>query len=397
MNVVLAALSAPAQLNGVSRHAINLARALLCQPRLESLHVLAGDWQREMYRDALPSSDHRLHIHWVSLPDRNWSRLAWYFRDLPHIAGQLGADIVHLAYPAPVAPGAFPCPVVLSLHDLYAFDIPRNFGIIKAALARHTMRRSLAAVDSITCVSSSTRARLEKWLPQLACKSVVIPNIVEEPAPASAGAGLIELEGRSFILCVAQHRHNKNVPLAVQVFERLMRERILATNSYLAIVGIPGPETRRVHREIRESRLTGKVLFYSGLLDADLRWCYENCSVLLAPSSTEGFGLPIAEGMLAGCRIVCSDIAAFREVGGPGCRFVSWTGDIIAEYCKAIRETLAVPRPARRALPNFSPGVVGRRYLALYENLTCPRTSESAMLRQPECGPAVPHSHFGRG
>lgn len=400
MNVVLAALSAPAQLNGVSRHAVNLARALLCQSRLNSLHFMAGAWQKEMYRDAFLSNNPHLHFHWVSLPDTNWSRLAWYYRDLPHIAGQLEADIVHLAYPAPIASGMFPCPTVLSLHDFYPFDIPRNFGFMKAAFARHIVRRCISAVDSIACVSASTRTQLERWAPRAASKSLVIPNVVELPSSVPYENGLIQLEGRNFILCVAQHRRNKNVALSVQVFDRLLREQILPVNARLAIVGIPGPETHRILKEIRKCRLSGKVLLYTGLSDSELRWCYENCSALLAPSSIEGFGLPIAEAMLSGCRIVCSDIPAFREVGDAGCQFVSPDGDAVEAYAKALRETLASARPAPSMLPQFSPHAIGRRYIDLYRDLTCSGILESDMLRQPEsAATALFHSNSpsGRG
>ncbi len=36
----------------------------------------------------------------------------------------------------------------------------------------------------------------------------------------------------------------------------------------------------------------------------------------MVPSSMEGFGLPIVEGLVCGSRVVCSDIPAFREIGG---------------------------------------------------------------------------------
>ena len=54
----------------------------------------------------------------------------------------------------------------------------------------------------------------------------------------------------------------------------------------------------------------------------ELQWCYRKCELLLAPSSIEGFGLPVAEALLAGCRIVCSDILAFRELEGKNCHYV---------------------------------------------------------------------------
>ena len=64
------------------------------------------------------------------------------------------------------------------------------------------------------------------------------------------------------------------------------------------------------------------VMLVSGISDAEMQWCYRNCDLLLAPSTIEGFGLPVAEALLAGCRIVCSDIPPF----------VKWAGSIAAMW-----------------------------------------------------------------
>ncbi len=384
MNVIIAALSAPVRMNGVSRHGGNLARALLNTSTITSVHFLAGEWQKEMFKNALAGTDSRLHVHWIPLRDANVSRLIWYYRELPHIAEQLEADVVHLTFPAPTALAAYHCPTVLSLHDLYPFDIPRNFGIVKSAVARYIIRQCIWRVDAIACVSSITRTELKRYFPRAARKSIVIPNVVEFRAPAAAGGSLDQLKSRKFILCVAQHRSNKNIPLAIQVFEQLLRERTVPMDARLVVVGIPGPETQKIEEMIRGLRLCSRVVLYSGLTDAEVRWCYENCEILLAPSTMEGFGLPVAEGMLAGCRIVCSDIPAFRELGGKDCWYVKWTNDPAAAYVEAIRKALAVPRPRGGCLPRLSPAFVGQQYVELYSSLVCSPMSEFDMLSQPE-------------
>ena len=43
MNIMIAAVSAPLEMNGVSRHAANLAHALLECDSVSSLHFVAGD------------------------------------------------------------------------------------------------------------------------------------------------------------------------------------------------------------------------------------------------------------------------------------------------------------------------------------------------------------------
>lgn len=384
MKVVIAALSAPAQQNGVSRHAINLVRALLCQQSVTAIHLLAGTWQSELFRNALLHADERLHMHWFSLPDVNLTRLFWYLRKLLLIAGQLEADVIHLTYPAPIPSRAVRCPIVLSLHDLYPFEVPNNFGVLKSILARKTVERCIRNADAIACVSKSTRDQLAERFPVEARKAVVIPNLVDSDMPSSPASEPVLLRGRSFILCVAQHRRNKNVPLAISVFEKAIRTGVLPTGTGLVVVGIRGPDTVKIQSRIRELNMQGKVLLWSGIPEAELRWCYENCALLLAPSTTEGFGFPIVEGILAGCRIVCSDIPAFREVGGDRCRYVPPGGDAIEGYTAAIREALEQPKPRPTMLPHFSAAIVGRQYSELYQSLFCSRLPEFGILHPPE-------------
>jgi glycosyltransferase involved in cell wall biosynthesis len=383
MNVVIAAMSAPSQMNGVSRHAANLARALLSTKAISEIHFLAGAWQKEMYRSALGACDTRLHTHWIQLRDANISRLSWYYRELPCIAAQLEADIVHLTFPAPTAMAAYSCATVLTLHDLYPFDIPANFGRLRSALARHIVAKCVRHVDAIACVSCVTQTEFVTRFPEMAHKTRVIHNFAEFKAPAAMTANLEPLRGRRFVLCVAQHRSNKNIPLAIRVFERLLAERILPPEARLVVVGMPGPETPKIEEEIRNARLGRKVLLFSGLSDGEVRWCYENCELLFTPSSLEGFGAPVAEALLAGARVVCSDIPAFREVGGEACHYVPWTDDPIDAYVQAIREALTAT-PHRGVSPlQLTAASIGDRYADLYRDLACSPVARQDQFRQP--------------
>jgi glycosyltransferase involved in cell wall biosynthesis len=84
---------------------------------------------------------------------------------------------------------------------------------------------------------------------------------------------------------------------------------------------------------------------------------------------TEGFGLPVAEALLAGCRVVCSDIPAHREVGNGQCRFVALRRDAEEALARAISATLREPKKAPMPLPQFSAPVLAQQYLVLYRNL----------------------------
>jgi len=180
-----------------------------------------------------------------------------------------------------------------------------------------------------------------------------------------------------FLLCVAQHRQNKNIPLAVRVFERLLRNRVVRQDARLFVIGIPGPATSQIHAQIRQSGLERSVVLLSGISDAEMQWCYRNCKLLLAPSSIEGFGLPVAEALLAGCPVVCSDIAAFREVGADRCRYVRFGDRVLEDYEEAVRKTIAEPRRHAAVMPHFLPGVIAEKYMALYRKLHASRRTSS--------------------
>ncbi len=381
MNVVIALASSSGQLSGVQRHALNLASCLLTRPEIAEVHLVAAPWQQSFLEDAGLSCNSRLHLHAAPIGNSFVSRNLWFYSGLPSLASRLNADIVHLAYPAPLRRRAFACPVVVTLHDLYPYDIPKNFGFPKVFFNRAILRQCLSQSDAIACVSASTLARLKIFNERLAQnKARVLFNAVQFQGSPTAN---VPLSGppnfdpqHPFLLCVAQHRRNKNILLALRTFERLLRNHNLKPHTRLLIVGIPGPETPTIQDFIAKHGLARQVLLLNGIPEAQLQWCYRNCAALLAPSTIEGFGLPIAEAHLAGCPIVCTDIPAFQELAGDGCHFFS-LGQMEEEgFATAVLTALNHPRPKPANLPQFSADAIG-----LYRSLSSSSVMGYAPLR----------------
>lgn len=376
MRIVIAAVGLSEHLSGVTRHAVNMARCLLTNAEVSVVYMVVATWQSESMRSAVHNPDPRLQIREVSLGKSLASRSIWYWSHLPILAAQLKADIVHLATPVMVNGGAFPCPTAVTLHDLYPFDIPDNFGgPLKVLFNRMTLKQSLGAVDAIACVSENTAHRLGSYTSQrVQEKAVTIYNCVE-PGPAMAAVGPIpDWDDNPFLLCVAQHRRNKNVVFAMQVFQRLLLEGVIGPTAQLVVVGIEGPETERIYRFISESGLSSQIVLIRGIDDAELQWCYGHCRLLLAPSTIEGFGLPIVEGMLHGCRIVCSDIPVFREIGGDYCHYASLQPPAEDAFVDAIRKALESAPSRASGTDRFSGKRIGDAYLQLYRRLLSERS-----------------------
>jgi glycosyltransferase involved in cell wall biosynthesis len=369
MKILVSAASFSSSISGLQRHAFNVVHCLLQRPEITALHLVVAPWQAALLPTVGLVANGRLSTHVAEMNHSSLSRNLWHYRLLPKLATRLEADIVHLTFPMPVNAAAFSCPTVVTLHDLYPYEIPLNFGFPKYLFNRATLRHCLLNAHSIACVSEATRRRLEEFVPAAAWKSVRIYNCVEAARLCAIESPIRGWRGQPFLLCVAQHRRNKNIPLLISAFARLLRRGQIDPASMLIVVGMEGPETKRIHRLIAGLGLGHRIHLLEGLSDPELQWCYERCEAVVAPSITEGFGLPVAEALLAGCRVVCSDIPAFREVGGKRCRYVALEGDADDVFADAIAQSLREPKRPAASLPLFSSAVLAQEYMSLYHRI----------------------------
>lgn len=391
MKIAIAVVSSAVHLSGVSRHAVNLARCLLTRADVSQVHLIAAHWQYESLCGALEQNDPRLQIHCVNIGSNALRRNLWYYSELPVLAMQLEVDVVHLAFPVPLNRQAFHCPTVVTLHDLYPYDIPANFGFPKVLFNRLILQQCLRSADAIACVSESTLRQLDIHAPRLGLqKAVTIYNCVEPGPSMAAHSPLPGWKGEPFLLCVTQHRRNKNILLALKIFHRLLQGGGVSPTGLLVIIGIKGPETARIHRFIQTTGLMQHVILLHGVSDAELQWCYGHCELLLAPSIIEGFGLPVVEAMLHGCCIVCSDIPAFREVGGRYCHYVKLGPAAENAFIKAIEIAHKIGHYAPPATDRFSSRHIADEYIQLYTRLS------NGCLASGTCSHCYPVSSFGR-
>jgi glycosyltransferase involved in cell wall biosynthesis len=381
MKVLIAAASFSSHISGLQRHAFNVARCLLQQPDISGVELVVASWQRELVAAAGLNSGTRLTVHLAEMEPTSFSRNLWYYRALPELAASLQVDVAHLSYPVPVNARSFPCPTVVTLHDLYPYEIPLNFGFPKFIFNRLILQQCIRNVDAIACVSEVTRVRLRQYSStSISRKAVRIYNCVEADPFCAPASPLPDWKGEPFLLCVAQHRRNKNIPLLIRSFARLLRSGQLDHHTKLVVVGIPGPETGRIHWLVSRCGLERSVHFLKGLSEPELQWCYARCEALVAPSRTEGFGLPVAEALLAGCRVICSDIPAHREVGDGHCCFVDLERDSEESLSEAIIVALKAPTNSPISLPQFSASVLAEQYMRLYRHLTASPTFQQVRL-----------------
>jgi len=384
MKILVAAVAFSSEMSGVQRHAFNVARFLLDRGEVSAVHLAIAPWQRKLISSAGLQADERLKVHLAQINPGSLSRNLWYYRELPLLAERERVDVVHFSYPAPLNTDAYPCPTVVTLHDLYPYEIPLNFGLRQILFNRLILQQCLRGADAIVCISQATLSRLKQYAPFASPKAVQIYNCVEPKLECAAQSPIPGGQGEPFLLCIAQHRRNKNIPLLIRAFARLLREGRIDQRMQLVVVGIGGPETARIRRLISVLGLQSKVHLLEGLSEPELQWCYRRCEALVAPSITEGFGAPVAEALLAGCRVVCSEIPAFREFAGEHCRFVALGAGEEEALADAVAASLREPIKAPVSLPRFSANLVAAQYTSLYRDLVASSPFASRTALQPE-------------
>jgi len=299
------------------------------------------------------------------------ARNIWYLRQLPSVARGYRPDIVHLSFPVPFNSHRFDYPVVTSLHDLYPYDIPANFGWSRVLFNRMFLGQCLRCSSSVVCSSEFTLERLRLFLPNIASSKVLrIYQAVEFGSVKNQKLAAPEINGRPFLLAVAQHRKNKNLELLLKGFGDLRERGSQWEEMALLIVGSSGPETSRLKRIVGQLSLQDHVVFRAGVTDPELSWLYANCEMLIAPSTIEGFGLPVVEALQCGARVLCSDIPAFREVAGNDAHYFDLRS---LSPAKTLANAAIVTRqdPAKQpeGLDRFSAESIANQYISLYSKL----------------------------
>lgn len=374
MHILIAVLHRPTKPTGVCRYAANLARCLSNTEQITQITIVTGTWQRSYFKDAFLLSDEKIKIVDVDIENRSIARNIWFLFGLPKLVRRLAPDLVHLAFPLPFWRSLFPCPVAATIHDLYPYQFPENFGRWQALFNRLFLQICIHNSDALACVSQITLNYLNHYFPEIinqGKKASVIYNFVDfDQVQARLPTALQNDYNYPFILCVGQHRKNKNLDLLIQAYVFLIGEGLLDEATKLIIVGSPGPETDNLTQLVQETSLEKMVLMLSAIDDDELCWLYQHSKLFVIPSSLEGFCIPLVEALYFSCKVICSDIPIFREVGSSSCTYFDLTGDPVKNLAQSIRQTLESNSLSRTDVNlKFSKTAIADQCLRFYAEL----------------------------
>ncbi len=139
---------------------------------------------------------------------------------------------------------------------------------------------------------------------------------------AAADDILRPIGARPFLLHVGSCIPRKRIDVLLEVFARLHSKR-----PDLRLVKVGGEWTAEHRQILSNRRLEDSVVHVSGIARTTLASLYRRAQLVLMPSESEGFGLPVLEAHACGARVLASDLVVLRDVAGTTARFAP-VGDV---------------------------------------------------------------------
>ncbi len=120
-----------------------------------------------------------------------------------------------------------------------------------------------------------------------------------------------QLDDNKYILFVGSLQPRKNIPKLIEAFAVFSRRN---PEYKLVVAGGLGWLTGEIFAEARRHDVQEKVIFTGRIDEREKEILYDQASVYVQPSETEGFGIPVLEAMARGIPVVTSDGGALPEV-----------------------------------------------------------------------------------
>jgi len=213
----------------------------------------------------------------------------------------------------PLAPGRQRNAVV-TVHDAVPWTHPETLSPRGVSWHRVTVGRAMANAKAIAVPSRAVADDLAGLFPAAADRIVVVPHGVtplRPPPDAPQRRARLGLE-RPYFLSVATLEPRKGLDVLIAALALPT-----ARDATLAIAGQPGWGGVDLVSLAGAAGIAPERLRLLGRLhDEDLASAMQGATALVAPSRSEGFGLPVLEAFAAGVPVICSDAPALVELSG---------------------------------------------------------------------------------
>lgn len=290
---------------------------------------------------------------------------------------ELAFDLV-ISTSSYIHPEMIEFPGILTIHDLQHLHYPEFFTRDQLEERERLYRDSAARAKHVICISEFTRRDVNRLygipLDRMTTVWNIPSNAVWQEIPAGKRRALLEGMGLTgpFLFYPAQCWPHKNHERLVEAFDRVASE--LPADVKLVLTGRPFPPQHPALALVQERRLGSRVLHLGFRSPLEIRALFQECMALVFPSLFEGFGMPVAEAIIAGKPVACSNVTSLPEIAGDAA--VTFDPGDVDEMAARILDVATQPElraslaaASRRRQHVFSARLSAIKTLAIYEEV----------------------------
>jgi len=300
----------------------------------------------------------------------------------PGLWEQISLPIAHgardvLFCPSYVAPVLARCPTVVVHQGSYEGYARRAevFGRWARVKARIAYQASARCATVVSTVSEYSRRDMARFYGLPAERIHVIPDGVDtvlfrpidDPATLTSWRRRMLGADVPFLLYVGKPTRRRNLPNLLHAYRHLRARHRIPHRLVLIGMALPGTSFESV---VRDLGLMDDVLSVPHLPHSEIALAYNAASLVVYPSSYEGFGMPVLEAMACGAPVIALNNTAFPEFAGGVAKLledaevatlVSGILEVLEDA--GLRQAMRAAGPARAA--DYDWKIIGRRYLDL--------------------------------
>ena len=233
--------------------------------------------------------------------------------------------------------------ITVLIHDVIPLEYPAYQRPGTVAPFRAKIDRVAAQADLIIYNSQDTRRRSEAQMRGRIPPAVVAHLGLDLPLPDDGELPPGLTPKSPYFVVVGTIEPRKNHDFLLDLWQQMGADAPL-----LLICGARGWNNRAVFDRLDQLPPDRPVRELSGLSDPGLAALVQGAAGMLFPSHAEGFGLPPAEALSLGSRVLCNDLPVLREVLGDKAVYAATTEPY--SWIRTIEEWTASPpdpRPAK--------------------------------------------------
>ncbi|PZO60586.1 MAG: glycosyltransferase family 1 protein [Leifsonia xyli] len=180
---------------------------------------------------------------------------------------------------------------LLTIHDLIHLQVPSEGSALKSLYYDRIVKTAIKKAGRVMTVSETSLGHITEWLND---ESVQVVNTGNGVSDAFVPDGPVWSGMADYFVYVGNLREHKNVDV-------ILRALVISPDLRLVMVT---SDTALARQQISTLGIQGQVRVLSGVSDPNLASVYRGARALVMPSTIEGFGLPAAEAVATGTRVV---------------------------------------------------------------------------------------------